>query len=115
MLNLQDKEHRPALEEIGQYVRTPVFMQFCSELKNRYKCIEKIEFSSCSWEAGWNVKFKKAGKTLCTLYPRELYFTVMIVVGEKEKNRLKQSCLNASWNCRKFTAGQKKGTDKNGS
>ncbi|MCI8492126.1 DUF3788 domain-containing protein [Anaerotruncus sp.] len=85
MLNLQDKEHRPTLEEIGQYVRTPVFMQFCSELKNRYKCIEKIEFSSCSWEAGWNVKFKKAGKTLCTLYPRELYFTVMIVVGEKER------------------------------
>ena len=40
--------------------------------------------SACSWEQGWNVKFKKAGKTLCTLYPRELFFTVMVVVGKRE-------------------------------
>ncbi len=50
-----------------------------------YQCNERIEYSSCSWEKGWNVKFKKAGKTLCTVYPRERYFTVMIVIGTKEK------------------------------
>ena len=36
-------------------------------------------------EPGWNIKFKKSGKTLCTIYPRELYFIVMIVVVRKEK------------------------------
>ncbi len=36
-------------------------------------------------ERGWNVKFKKAGKALCTIYPRESYFTVMVAVGPKEK------------------------------
>lgn len=85
MLDLQDKNYCPTLEEIGQYVRNPVFSQFCSEVKNIYQCGEKIEFSSCSWEKGWNIKFKKAGKTLCTVYPRELYFTVLFVVGGKEK------------------------------
>ena len=85
MLDLQDKNYCPTLEEIGQYVRNPVFSQFCSEGKNIYQCREKIEFSSCSWEKGWNIKFKKAGKTLCTVYPRELYFTVLFVVGGKEK------------------------------
>ena len=60
-------------------------MQFYSEIKETYKCNEKIEYSSCSWEKGWNIKFKKAGKTLCTVYPRENYFTVMIVAGVKEK------------------------------
>lgn len=60
-------------------------MQFCLEIKDTYKCNEKIEYSSCSWEKGWNIKFKKAGKTLCTVYPRECYFTVMIVIGTKEK------------------------------
>lgn len=54
-------------------------------MKDIYKCSEKIEFSSCSWQMGWNVKFKKAGKTLCTIYLKELYFIVMIVVGQKEK------------------------------
>ena len=61
-------------------------MQFCSKIKAAYHCRETVEFSACSWEPGWNIKFKKAGKTLCTVYPRELYFTVMVVVGKKEKD-----------------------------
>lgn len=85
MMDLQDKSTRPTLEEIGEYVRNPVFMLLCSEIKDTYQCSEKIEYSSCSLEKGWNVKFKKAGRTLCTIYPRENYFTVMVVVGAKEK------------------------------
>lgn len=85
MIDLEDKNNPPAIEAISEYVRNPVFVQFCSEIKNTYKCNEKIEYSSCSWEKGWNIKFKKAGKTLCIVYPRENYFTVMIVVGKKEK------------------------------
>ena len=85
MIDLQDKNNQPTIEAISEYVRNPVFMQFCLEIKNTYKCNEKIEYSSCSWEKGWNIKFKKAGKTLCTVYPRECYFTVMIVIGTKEK------------------------------
>lgn len=85
MIDLLDKNTRPTLEEIGEYVRNPVFMLLCSELKTTFQCNEKIEYSSCSWEKGWNIKFKKAGKTLCTIYPKETYFTVMVVVGQKEK------------------------------
>ncbi len=85
MIDLQDKNNHPTIEAISEYVKNPVFVQFCSEIKNTYKCNEKIEYSSCSWEKGWNIKFKKAGKTLCTVYPRECYFTVMIVIGTKEK------------------------------
>lgn len=85
MIDLQDKNIRPAVEEIGEYVRNPVFQLFCSEIRETYQCDEKIEYSSCSWEKGWNIKYKKAGKTLCTIYPKENYFTVMVVVGAKEK------------------------------
>ncbi len=85
MIDLQDKNTCPTIEEIDEYVRNPVFTLFCSEIKNTYKFNEKIEYSSCSLEKGWNIKFKKAGKTLCTIYPEEYYFTVMVVVGAKEK------------------------------
>ena len=80
-----DKSRRPSLEEIGEYVGNPLFSQFCGEVKDRYQCAERIEFSACSMEKGWNVKFKKSGKALCTVYPREAYFTAMVVVGQKEK------------------------------
>lgn len=85
MIDLQDKYVCPSLEDLGTFVRNPVFNEFCSDIKDRYKCKEKIEFSSCSWEPGWNIKFKKAGKTLCTVYPRESYFTVLVVIGRAEK------------------------------
>lgn len=87
MIDRYNKDYCPTLEELGDYIGNPLFMQFCSEIKERYGCNEKIEFSSCSMERGWNIKFKKSGKALCTLYPRESYFTVMVVIGRKEKEQ----------------------------
>lgn len=95
MIDIQDKNTCPVLEEIGDYVRNPLFMEFCGQVKSRFSVKEKIEYSGCSWESGWNVKFKKAGKTLCTIYSREGYFTVLVVVGAKESapvTELLQSC-----------------------
>lgn len=85
MVDLQDKAVCPTLDEIGEYIKNAVFLKFCKRIKETYACSENIEFSSCSMEPGWNIKFKKAGKTLCTIYPREAYFTVMAVIGRKEK------------------------------
>lgn len=36
---------------------------------------------------GWNLKFRKGGRSLCTVYPRKGYFTVLVVVGRREKER----------------------------
>ena len=71
MIDLQNRDYQPTLNEMGEYVRNPVFREFCGEIMGTYRCAEKIEYSSCSMERGWNVKFKKSGKSLCTIYPRE--------------------------------------------
>ena len=85
MIDLKNKDYRPTPDELGDYIGNPVFRQFCGELKEAYSCKEIIEYSGCSMEPGWNVKFKRSGRSLCTIYPREQYFTVMLVVGRKEK------------------------------
>ncbi len=89
-MDMQDKTIRPDLEDIGTWVRNPVFMDLCTEIMTAYQCKEQIEFSMCSMERGWNVKFKKAGKSLCTIYPREGYITVLVVVGKKEKEAVEE-------------------------
>lgn len=86
MIDIRDKGYCPTLEEVGEYIHNSVFAQFCADIKTKYDCKEKIEFSSCSLEYGWNVKFKKSGKSLCTIYPRNGYFTVLIVIGQKKKD-----------------------------
>lgn len=85
MIDINDCNYCPTLEEIGDFVKNPLFTEFCAEIQEKHKAKPQIEYSKCSWEPGWNVKFKKSGKSLCTLYPRELYFTVLVVVGAKEK------------------------------
>ena len=85
MADLNNKNSCPTLAEIEKFVKNPVFEQFCSEIKRTYNCNEKIEFSACSWAPGWNDKFKKAGKTLCTIYPKENFVTVMVVIGRQAK------------------------------
>ncbi len=96
MIDLQDCNYRPTLDEIAEYTNSPAFRQFCSDIKDTYKCSEKIEYSSCSMAPGWNVKFKKSGKSLCTIYPRESYFTALIVVGRKEKEAVEASLPNCT-------------------
>lgn len=85
MTDLRDKTARPTLEDMAAYVQNPVFRDFCAALMERYGYRETIEYSACSMEPGWNVKFKKSSRSLCTVYPRETYFTAMVVIGRREK------------------------------
>ena len=55
MMDLLDHSYQPTLDEISEYIGNPVFGKFCSEIRDKYKGKEKIEFSSCNWERGWNV------------------------------------------------------------
>jgi len=96
MIELQNYDYSPTLKEICEYIRNPVFNTFCSEIKTKYNINSQIEFSKCSWEPGWNVKFRKLKKSLCTIYPREMYFTVLIVIGRREKDQVESLLPNCS-------------------
>lgn len=96
MVDLQDAGYCPTLDEIGEYVRNGVFDRFCAAVKKRFQTEECVDFSSCSLERGWNVKFKKAGRALCTIYPKESCFTVMVVVGRKEKEAVEAMLSQSS-------------------
>lgn len=88
MIDIKDFTYSPTIDEINDFIKNDLFRDLCTQLEVRYKALFKIEFSKCSWEYGWNVKFKKSGKTLCTVYPREDYFTIMVVVSGKEKEQV---------------------------
>lgn len=93
----EDFNYKPSIEVIGAYIRNSLFDNFCFEMHKRYEANSKIEFSKCNWEYCWNLKFKKSGKSLCTIYPRENYFTVLVVIGKTEKEKLKNILLELSY------------------
>jgi hypothetical protein len=40
---------------------------------------------------GWSLKYRKSGKTLCTLFPETGAFTVLVVMGIREIEEFRQS------------------------
>ena len=94
MFSKEDFNHIPTEYEMSNYINNELWNKFCKFIKRNYNVNPKFEFSKCSLEYGWNVKFKKGGKTLCTVYPRENYFCVMIVIGKKEKEQFENMLYN---------------------
>lgn len=78
------KAVKPALEQISEYIGGPLWQELCGFVETVYGILPKVEYSMCSGARGWNVKYKKAGRSLCTLYPHEGFFTCLVCIGSKE-------------------------------
>ncbi|MDA7027884.1 DUF3788 domain-containing protein [Bacillus sp. CLL-7-23] len=81
-----DESCQPTFEDITSYVNHDLWDECHRFIDNHYKISPKLEYSKCSLQKGWNVKYKKSGKSLCTLYPMKGYFIVLVVIGTKEKH-----------------------------
>ena len=109
MVDIKDISHAPSLGEIGAYIGFPLFDTFCQYMDTEYKAIRKIEYSKDVWARGWNVKFKKSGKSLCVVYPKDGYFTVLVVVGNKEKEHVENQLPHLSEEIQVLYQNTKKG------
>ena len=109
MIDIEEMSHVPVLGEIGSYIGIPLFEAFCQYMDAEYKAVCRIEYSKDVWARGWNVKFRKAGKSLCVVYPKEKYFTVLVVVGNKERERVENLLPQLSEEIRELYQTTKEG------
>lgn len=82
--NLYDQINQPTITDISEYVRSDLWENLNSFLHNTYHIHPTLVYSRRSMQPGWNVKYQKSGKSLCTLYPMEGFFIVLVVIGGKE-------------------------------
>jgi len=78
------KASEPALLQIAQYIDSPLWPELRGFVETAYGVLPKVEYSMCSGARGWNLKYKKGGRSLCTLYPHEGFFTCLVCIGGKE-------------------------------
>ena len=85
---LFNADQKPSMEDIRSFIgeAKPLWDELVSFIEQAYKSKPQQDYSKCPAQPGWNVKFKKGGKSLCTLYPMQDYFIVLIVVGAREEN-----------------------------
>lgn len=78
-----DGSHAPDFDEISGYIGEAgqkLWQGINSFLQERYKALPNIAYSKCSAKPGWNVKYQKSGKSLCTLYPERDGFIALVVI-----------------------------------
>ena len=87
MLNYEvfTRENQPSEAEIKDFAGEEIFKLFIdldNHLRESYKINPKLAYSSCAMDnniwRGWNIKYKKSGKSFCTIYPQQGYFLVLI-------------------------------------
>lgn len=77
------KDNEPTLGQISKCVSSPLWDTLNRVLIESYGVSPQLEYSHCSMQRGWNIKYRKKGKNLCTLYPQLSYFKVLLVISER--------------------------------
>lgn len=78
--------HRtPGIAEIGAYIRSPYWERLCGFIEETWGARPLVQYSVCSMAPGWNVKYRKGSRPICTLYPETGTFTCMVSVGGRQQ------------------------------
>ncbi len=83
--DLYSNNHQPTEKEVAEYINNPFWADLNGFLQSQYHTLPVYSYSVCSGQPGWNVKYQKAGRSLCTLYPMPGFFIALVVIGTKEE------------------------------
>lgn len=109
MLDITDKSYQPTVDELGEYMGTPLFPALLSHMEKEYKALLSVEYSGDRLLLGWNLRFRKGGRTLLRLYPRQGGFAVLVVVGRRERERAEALLPGMSADMREIYENTKEG------
>lgn len=93
---LFDSNKKPDVIDFKKFIDSVLFDDLLLFVETDYSLAPMIEYSKCPAAPGWNIKFKKSGKSLCVVYPAEKYFTVLVTVGKKEEEAARELIKNFS-------------------
>jgi len=87
---LYSKENEPSEDQVSEFINSTLFSELDNHLRQAYKVKPKQTYSNCNlnegiWK-GWNIKYQKSGKSLCTLYPKQGYLHLLVTIGKPAMN-----------------------------
>jgi hypothetical protein len=80
-------DRQPDIRDITDFIGegAPLWTDLQAYLDGVYHAKPKMAYSRCSAQPGWNMKYQKSGKSLCTMYPMAGYFIALVVIGTAEE------------------------------
>ena len=83
-----DKEKLPSAAEISRALTSaaePLWQALTGYLSTAYDFAPESKYGR---KSGWAFQYRRSGRTLCTLFPEEKAFTVLVTLGKNELARL---------------------------
>ncbi len=79
-----DRAHQPTTKEVFDALgsRQTLWVGLTQFIADNYPIPGEWNFGGKNY--GWNIWYRKSGKTLLTLYPQEGYFVAQIVLGKDQ-------------------------------
>lgn len=78
-----DHNNTPTYDDIIMFMSEKgqtLWKDINSFIQDKYSVSPKLTYSRCSEKPGWNIKYKKSNKSICTLYPEKDCFTALVVI-----------------------------------
>jgi len=108
---LFNAQNEPSEVQINEFIGTTLWDNLDGYLREECKVKPKLSHSNCAMDnglwKGWNVKYKKSGKAICTIYPKQGYFLLLMPIGLSEMDEAElivKSCTEYTQNIFNKTA-----------
>ena len=85
---MTNKTRKPTAEEMVSFIgeqAKEAWLEIKRFIKDRYDLVPETIFYGTKY--GWTIRYRKGGKTICSLFPEKGGFTVLIVLGKKESEK----------------------------
>ena len=92
-----DKDTKPTEKDILRFLRKPasiVWIDLRSFLDINYDFVPETTFYGKKY--GWTVRYRRSGKTLCSLFPEKGSFSILLVFGKNEIQKFEELKLEFS-------------------
>lgn len=83
-MNITDSNFNPKHSDLINGIeetKRKLLVELCDHIEKTYKAKVQVDFSTCSMARGWNFKYKKSGRAVCTVYPEKDGFVMLITLN----------------------------------
>lgn len=103
-----DKAHKPTEDEMANFIGEPAkgaWIEIRRFIEEHYDIIPETVFGGAKY--GWEIRYRKSGKTLCSLTPEKGGVMVLIVLGKQESEKALSMQKELSFKIYKLIEGTK--------
>ena len=105
-----DGEHQPTEQEILKTIgKKTAWRRLRQFIEGNYDFAPELVYYGQKY--GWTIRYRKSGRTFCSLFPEKGAFTVLIVLGKDEAEKVLSNLSQFSPSMRKQIEGAEQKRD----